>query len=529
MSQDGASDNVEPIEKEGEEEYATGVRLIPVIIAIVLGVFLVALDQTIIGTAIPKITDDFGGLDKVSWYGSAFFMTFGGFQSSWGKFAKYFSLKWAYLISILIFEVGSLICAVAQDSITFIVGRAIAGVGGAGVATGAFTIVAFAASPKMRPQLLGLMGATYGLSSVAGPLLGGVFTDKVTWRWCFYINLPIGGLSAATVLILFTTPPQAAPVKATWREKFLQMDPVGVTLSMGAIISFILAMEKGQTMSWGSSVVVGLIVGWILITIAFAGWEWYIGERAMVPWRLLKQRSVWAGSVFQFLFAGSFFVLLYYLPIYFQSVDNASAINSGVRNLPMVIAIGFASAGGGVLTSLTGHAAPIMVAGSSLATVAAGLLYTLDIGTGAGKWVGYQILAGVAYGIAWQTSVTIAQANSAPQDMSVTTAILLFFQTIGGAFTISASQTAFVNRLVRTAKHTAPGVSPLALIGTGATDIRRVFPAELVPGIVEAYMAGVKVVFALVIGIVGGSFLMSLLVKFKRLNVEAAKAAGGAA
>ncbi|KAF2727553.1 MFS general substrate transporter [Polyplosphaeria fusca] len=515
--------------EEKEPEYATGVRLIPILVAIVLGVFLVALDQTIIGTAIPKITDDFGGLDKVSWYGSAYFMTFGGFQSSWGKAAKYFSLKLVYLLSILVFEIGSLVCAVAQDNITFIVGRAIAGIGGAGVATGAFTIIAFAGSPQMRPRLLGILGATYGLASVAGPLLGGVFTDKVTWRWCFYINLPIGGLSAALVLILFRTPTQAKPTPATWKERGLQMDPVGIALCMGAIISFILAMENGQTKPWSSSVVVGLIVGWILMCIAFAAWEWYIGERAMIPFRLFRQRAVWVGSGFQFLFGGSFFLLLYYLPIYFQSVDNASAINSGVRNLPMVIAISLSSPIAGILTSKTGIAMPIMISGGGLATIASGLLYTLDIGTSAGKWIGYQILAGWAFGWAWQTSVTIIQANSQPQDMSTSTAILLFFQTIGGAFTISAAQTAFVNRLVSTASSTVPGVPPLAIVGTGATAIRTAFSPDQVAGIVVAYMAAVKLVFAMVTGIVGFSFVIAFAEKWERISVEKTKMASGAA
>lgn len=256
----------------------------------------------------------------------------------------------------------------------------------------------------------------------------------------FYLNLPIGGLSAILILFFFRSSPLEASRKATWKEKLLQMDLLGVTLVMAGIISFILAVEYGgQKKPWDSSTVIGLLVGSVLIWIAFGAWEYLNNDHAMLQGRLLSQRFVWLPCAFQFFFAASYFVLLYYLPIYFQSIDNRTAISSGVLNLPLVLAMVVGSTISGITVSKTGHAAPFMLAGAVLATVSAGLIYTFDIDTPMKRWIGYQILYGAACGLGFQMGITIAQADAKMEDLSSVTATIfckLIFESLPARYSV---------------------------------------------------------------------------------------------
>jgi MFS family permease len=353
-------------------------------------------------------------------------MTFGAAQPSAGKIYKYYNLKWSFLTSMLIFEVGSLICGIAPNSKTLVVGRAIAGLGGAGLSVGGTSIVSFTVPPAKRPMMMGVIGMTYALAAVLGPLLGGAFTANVTWRWCFYVNLPIGGVAAVAVFFFFNLPAASAPPQVPWAKKLLHVDPVGFALAMGGIVCFILALQYGgNTHPWDSGVVIGLLVGFGLIAITLVGWEIWLGDYAMMLPRLYKQRSLSTTAPYQFFFMGSYIVLLYYLPIYFQSILGASPIRSGVNNLPLVLAAAVFALAGGAVVMKTGRAQQVMLIGSMLTTVAIGLIYTLDIGTSTAKWVGYQFFVGATMAFAIMHGLTIAQANVGPEDLAAVTANLL--------------------------------------------------------------------------------------------------------
>ncbi|KAK3297389.1 major facilitator superfamily domain-containing protein [Chaetomium fimeti] len=507
-----------------EVGYPTGLALTFIIAALVLSIFLVSLDMTMVPTAIPSITDEFRGLEDVAWYGSAFFMTLGGFQSTWGKVFKYFPLKAGFLISILIFEIGNLVCGVAPNSTALIVGRAIAGVGAAGMGSGAYTIMAFTVPPKKRPIFTNILGTAYGVAAVVGPLIGGVVADRLTWRWCFYINPPIGCISGLIILCAFAAPKRAKPVDAPLKEKMLQMDPVGIVLVMGGMISYTLALQYGgQTMAWNDRTVLGLSVGFVVIVIVFGFWEFYNGERSMIVPRLFANRDVRVSAIFTFLFAGSYFIVLYYLPMYFQSVHPSRATESGMHNLPLILSVAVSTMGASGLISATGLAAPVAVVSAVLATVASGLLYTLDIRTSPAKVLGYQILGGHGWGAAFQVPIVMAQATAAPGDISSVTAIILLFQNLGGAFMLSAAHPAFVRTMMQRLAMTAPSVDPLLMLGTGATQIRTVVPPDVVPGVLVAYMAGIQTTFVIALVSVGLAVTVGIFSRFKRLNSRTLK------
>ncbi|KAM0273222.1 hypothetical protein ACHAQH_008390 [Verticillium albo-atrum] len=527
--------NAAPVELAPEtspdsNEYPSGINLVFIVVALILAIFLASLDMTIVATAIPKITDEFGGIEDVSWYGSAFFMANGGFQSSWGKAYKYFPLKWTFLAAIFVFEVGSLVCGAAPTSTALIIGRAIAGLGAAGLGTGAYTIIAFAAPPAKRATYTGFVGVSYGVASVLGPLLGGLFSDHSTWRWCFYMNLPVGAFSVLIILFFFHAPDAAKPVEATWREKMLQMDPIGVALVMAAIICYILCLQyAGQTEAWNSSTVIGLLVGFILLYAAFAVWEYFQGERAMLVPRLLKIRPVGVSCAYTFFFSGSYFLIIYYLPIYFQSVNGVTPTMSGVRNLPLIIGVTISMILSGFFITHTGIATPIKVVGAAITVIASGLLYTFETDTETGKWIGYQVLGGIGWGIAYQVPIIVAQSYADPSDVSTVTAMVLFFMNLGGSSFVSAGQCAFVNTMLRYLPRTAPNVDPMTVVATGATEIRRMFSIDEIPGILDAYMAGIKVAMAIAIGATGLAFLVGLLSRWEKLNADKAKEGGAIA
>jgi hypothetical protein len=377
---------------------------------------------------------------------------------------------------------------------------------------------------------------TFGLCSIFLPqsLLRGLalrveqYANFSPGRWCFYINLPIGGASAAIILFFFQTPPNAIPAKASMKEKFLQMDLPGAFVIMGAIICYILALQwGGQKKAWNDSSVIGCLVGFVLITALFVVVEYYQGERAMVVGRILKKRNIWVGMSFIFFLAGGFFLLLYYLPIYFQVVSGVTASQSGIRNLPLILGNTIASIISGSLISLYGHFVPFLIAGSALGTVGAGLIYTLSTTSSSSAWIGYQALTGLGMGLAIQVPIIAGQASVDPSDLSSVTAMILFTQTIGGAFFVSAGEVAFSNILVARLPSRAPSVDPAAVVSAGVTQIRAVFAADAVPGIIMAYMDGLKVTYALSIASVGLAVVLSMMARWD--NLKGKVQMGGAA
>lgn len=282
----------------------------------------------------------------------------------------------------------------------------------------------------------------------------------------------------------------------------------------------------GQTKSWKNSTIIGTLIGGVLIIILFIVVASFQGERSIIPPRLFKKRYIWSSMAFMFFFGGSWFVTLYYLPIYFQVVAGVSASASGVRNLPLIISLVITTIVSGGLISVNGHYISWLYLSGVLSAVGTGLIYTLDIGSSSGHWIGFQIIAGVGFGAGVQLPIIVGQALSDPEDITLSTALMLFAQTIGGALLVGAAEAAYTNTLLRRLLTTAPGVDPTTVVNMGTTQIRSFFAPDQVPGIIQAEMDGVHVAFALAIACAGVAALTTLTAP--RTNLKGKMVSGGA-
>ena len=294
--------DVNPVQSpdtEDEIEYPSKFRLLFIVLSLSLSLFIVGLDNTILSSAIPKITDHFHALGDVGWYASAYLLTNCSFQLMWGKLFTFYIVKWVYLVALFIFELGSLLCAVAPTSTALIIGRAIAGVGAGGVTNGCFLLVAHSVPPRQRPTLIGLMGSMYGFAAIAGPLLGGAFTSsaQLTWRWCFYINLPLGGFCALVILFFVASFSGGKPTTPGFVDRLKQMDIPGTILLLPGVVCLLLALQWGGTeYAWKNGRIIALLVLAVVILVVFGVLQYLSGDRATVPRRVFCNRNIW-GSI----------------------------------------------------------------------------------------------------------------------------------------------------------------------------------------------------------------------------------------
>ncbi|KAF2464430.1 MFS general substrate transporter [Lindgomyces ingoldianus] len=508
-------------------DYPGRAKVALIMFSLYISIFLVALDRTIIGPAIPEITNQFHSLDDVGWYGSAYMLTACGFILLYGRIYTFLPTKWVFLSGILLFEIGSAICGAAPNSLILIVGRAIAGLGSSGIFTGAILIMLHIVPLHRRPMLQGLFGACFGVASVTGPLLGGAFTgSKATWRWCFYINLPLGAITIA-VSMLFVHLDETKP-KLPWKEMFINLDPLGTLIFIPSITCLLLALQWGGTEhAWSEPRMIALLAVFAILFVAFIALQ-YLTRRttATVPARIIFQRSVAFGGLSQFLVGSTMLTVSIYLPIWFQAIKDASAMKSGIDMIPLVLSVVVGSILSGGLVQRFGYYTPFMIMGSILMSIGAGLLTTWTANTGHSEWIGYQVILGLGVGFSMQHPNLAVQIVLPKEDVPSGTALLSFCQTLGGAVFVAVGQNVFMDKFIMKLGDIR-GIDPMHVLHLGATSFRGAVPVSLQPLVKEAYNYSlVKGTFFVALIVACLSFLAAIGMEWRSVKEVAAPPAG---
>ncbi|KAF2242512.1 efflux pump antibiotic resistance protein [Trematosphaeria pertusa] len=495
-----------------------------VTLSLALGTFLIALDTTIVGIAIPTITTQFHSLDDIAWYGSAYLITLTALQPSFGRIYKLYSVKNTYLACVAVFEVGSIICASAPRSAVFIVGRAIAGCGAAGLFQGALNIITNTVPLQKRPQYMGIVISVFGISACVGPVLGGAFTQGVSWRWCFWVNVPIGAFTFFLVLI-FLKHKEDKPHPGTILEQMKQLDPIGAATIIAAVCCLFLALQwGGHSKPWKSATIIGLFIGFGMLFFFFCFAQYKMGENATTPLRVLRQRSILFGALFLFSSAMSAYVYGYYLPIYFQSIKGSSPTKSGLQFMALALPQIFALILAGALTTKWGHYVPYMIVGTAINVVGSGFLITLDTDTPTLKWAAYMVVTGIGTGIGVNLPYTAVQVVLPEIDIPLGNAISQFAYQLGASIGLAVGQTLFLNQLTSELSKRTSLVSPAAVIAAGASDLQRLAPTpELLRILLESYASAIRHALIFALAVVCLAFAFTFGMEHRNVKTAAEK------
>ncbi|MFF4955498.1 DHA2 family efflux MFS transporter permease subunit [Streptomyces sp. NPDC001222] len=481
--------------------------------ALLLGMFLAALDQTIVATALPTIVSDLGGLEHLSWVVTAYLLASTAATPLWGKLGDQYGRKSLFQAAIVIFLIGSALCGMAQNMPELIACRAVQGLGGGGLMVLSMAIVGDIVPPRERGRYQGLFGAVFGTTSVLGPLLGGLFTQHLSWRWVFYVNLPIGIVALAVI---------AAVLRIPRKSERHVIDYLGTFLIAAVATCLVLvASLGGTTWAWASPQIIGLAVLGAVLLVAFVSVERRAAEPVLPP-KLFRIRTFTLSAVISFIVGFAMFGAMTYLPTFLQVVHGISPTLSGVHMLPMVAGMLLSSTGSGQIVSRTGRWKVFPVVGTAVTMIGLLLLHRLDEFSSTAEMSVYFFVFGLGLGLVMQVLVLIVQNAVSYADLGVATSGATFFRSIGASFGVAVFGAIFASRLggeltVALAGRPVPsGITPDTL----KADPRGIaaLPADVRPAVLHAFASSITDVFLYAAPVALLGFVLAWFLREDRLR-----------
>jgi len=491
-----------------EPQYLSHQQIVVVLFGLMAGVMLAALDQSIVGTALPRIVSEMGGLDKLAWVVTAYLLTATAATPLWGKISDLYGRRPIFQAAIIIFLAGSVLCGLSQNLPQLIAFRAVQGIGGGGLMALAFSIIGDIIPPRERGRYQGYFGAVFGVASVAGPLLGGWFTDGPGWRWIFYVNLPVG-IAALVITSL------ALKLPTVRREHTI--DYLGAALIVAGVSSLLLYLNwAGTEYGWFAPGPLALLIAAVTLTVLFVMVEQRAAE-PIIPLRLFRNSVFAIGNLYGVLAGMAMFGAIIFLPLYLQAVMGMSPTESGLAMLPAVFGILTTSIVSGRLISRTGRYKIFPILGAAILIVSLLLLSQLRVDTTYWELALYELAFGAGLGMTMQTIITAVQNAVEYRDLGTSTSATTFFRQMGGTVGAAIFGAILANRL---ALHLTEQLGPAALAAqnNGVINVNNLQAIQALPepvktSVLTAFTRALDDVFLVGVPVVALALVAALFLK----------------